>query len=84
LPDCGGIELLKEFRKDYPESLIVMATMHDDLALIREAFESGCNVFLVKPHGFMELFKRLSRLDDDPEALDNLVIDRMGVRAFRR
>jgi hypothetical protein len=58
--------------------------MHDDLALIREAFESGCNVFLVKPHGFMELFKRLSRLDDDPEALDNLVIDRMGVRAFRR
>ena len=84
LPDCEGIELLKQFRKDYPESLLVMATMHDDLAVIREAFECGCNVFLVKPHGFMELFKRLSRLDDDPEALNNLVIDRMGVRAFRR
>jgi len=84
LPDCEGIELLQQMRKDYPESLIVMATMHDDLPLIRQAFEYGCNVFLVKPHGFMELYKRLTGLEEDPSRLDNLIIDRMGVRPFRR
>jgi two-component system response regulator DesR len=84
LPDVEGIELLQQLRKDYPECLIIMATMHDDMPLIRQAFECGCNVFLVKPHGFMELYKRLSGLDEDPSTLDNLIIDRMGVRPFRR
>ena len=83
LPDMQGIELLKQLRVSHPQTLLVMATMHDDLPTIRQAFESGCNVYLVKPHGFMELYKRLSAADGDWTTLDNIIIDRMGVRAFR-
>lgn len=83
LPDIKGVDLITLFREKYPESKIIMATMLDDRALIQEAFKNGCDVFLVKPHGFMELFKRLQKLATEPDALHKLVIDTLGVRSFR-
>jgi len=50
-------------RAEYPDSLLVMATMHDDRTLIDQAFVAGVDVFLVKPHGFMELYRRLQEVD---------------------
>ena len=55
----------------------------DERALMAQAFENGCNVFLVKPHGFMELFKRLQETGPDPEQLNHLVIDQYGLRPYR-
>lgn len=80
LPDIKGIELLKIFRSQFPQSKILMATMLDDRAVIQEAFENGCDAFLVKPHGFMELFKRLQMLEADPTVLNQLVFESHGVR----
>lgn len=80
LPDMKGIELVKYFRPLHPKSKIIMATMLDDRSLISQAFDSGCDVFLVKPHGFMELFKRLRMLEQNPTVLDRLVFDHNGVR----
>jgi DNA-binding response OmpR family regulator len=83
LPDVKGVELVREFRKSYPETRLVMATMLDDRDLIRKAFEVGCDVFLVKPHGFMELFKRLQRLENEPDVLSKIIIDVYGPRDFK-
>lgn len=84
LPDMKGMDLLKFFRPQYPQAKIIMATMLDDRSLIHQAFENGCDVFLVKPHGFMELFKRLQLLEKDETVLDQLVFDIHGVRARRK
>ncbi|NDJ76738.1 MAG: response regulator transcription factor, partial [Chloroflexi bacterium] len=63
---------------------IVMATMLDERPLIAKAFENGCDVFMVKPHGFMELFRRLQAVRAGEETLlDKLVIDQYGPRPFR-
>lgn len=83
LPDVKGVDLLAEFRQKYPATRLVMATMLDDREVIRKAFDNGCDVFLVKPHGFMELFKRLQRLDTDPTCLNRLIIDIYGTRDFK-
>ena len=80
LPDMQGAELLKKVRELYPDAKTIMATMHDDRAIIRNSFEIGCTAFLVKPHGFMELLKRLQ---SDPESLEHKVFDKYGVRDFR-
>ncbi len=83
LPDINGTDLIKVFRERYPKAKLIMATMLDERNLMRTAFEHGCDVFLVKPHGFMELFKRLQSLSQDPTCLEQLVIDGNGVRPFK-
>lgn len=84
LPDMDGVELLSQLRPQYPDAKLVMATMLDERALMAKAFENGCDVFLVKPHGFMELFRRL-QLPCPPgtDHLQRLIIDQYGPRPYR-
>jgi len=84
LPDMKGEVLVKQLRESYPDAKIIMATMHDDRTIINHAFDNGCNSYLVKPHGFMELFKLLQCLAEDPTCLDQKIFDKYGVREFRR
>src|SRR5512141_2126911 len=65
LPDATGLEIIGKLRGDNPEAILVMATMHDDRAIIDQAFAAGADVFLVKPHGFMELYRRLKEVDSN-------------------
>ncbi|MBN1678984.1 MAG: response regulator [Anaerolineae bacterium] len=83
LPDMDGVDLLAQLHKQFPDARLVMATMLDDRQLIGKAFENGCDVFLVKPHGFMELFQRLQLSDKDKNKLTGLIIDQYGPRPYR-
>ncbi len=83
LPDATGLEIIARLRADNPEALLIMATMHDERALIDEAFAQGVDVFLVKPHGFMELFRRLKEVDSNVEVLRRLIIDQYGPRPYK-
>lgn len=84
LPDMDGVQLLSTLRKRYPKARMVMATMLDERSLMTQAFENGCDVFLVKPHGFMELFRRLQVLNlTGDDQLTRLIIDQYGPRPYR-
>ena len=84
MPDMRGLEVTIALRERFPKALIVIATMYDAYSLMEEAFTKGCNVFLVKPHGFMELFKRLTTMEmDELRATQRLVIDQYGPREFK-
>lgn len=83
LPDMNGIQLTAALRARFPDAYIIVATMHDDFSLIEAVFSKGGNVFLVKPHGFMELYKRL--VSTDLAVLRTspcMVIDQYGPRPF--
>lgn len=84
IPDITGLEMTVRLRARYPETCIVVATMHDERSLMQSAFNKGCDVFLVKPHGFMELYKRLTT-DGSTGLHQNrpLIIDQFGPRAFK-
>jgi CheY-like chemotaxis protein len=84
IPDITGLEMTVRLRTRYPETCIVVATMHDERSLMQSAFNKGCDVFLVKPHGFMELYKRLTT-DGSIGLHQNrpLIIDQFGPRAFK-
>lgn len=83
LPDMNGVMLTSLLRKQFPNAVLGVATMHDEVSLMESVFEKGGNLFLVKPHGFMELYKKLTTLDlsllrdGDP-----MVIDQFGPRSF--
>jgi CheY-like chemotaxis protein len=83
LPDMDGVDLLIKLRQRYPEARMVMATMLDERALMSKAFENGCNVFLVKPHGFMELFRRIQQSGTEDQDLNRMIIDQYGPRPYR-
>ncbi len=84
LPDMHGLDVTVALRKRYPNAMIVIATMYDSHSLMRDAFTKGCNVFLVKPHGFMELFKRLTTIEmSELRSTQCLVIDQYGPRVFK-
>ncbi len=83
LPDATGLEIITTLRAENPEALLIMATMHDDRSLMAQAFKVGVDVFLVKPHGFMELYRRLKEVDSNMSALRRLIIDQYGPRPYR-
>ena len=85
IPDINGLEMTVRIRKRYPDTCIVVATMHDDRSSNGECIpHADAMSFLVKPHGFMDLFKRLTRRWQQSPTHQNrpLVIDQFGPRPF--
>lgn len=83
IPDISGLQLTQKIRAQYEDAYIVVATMHDQRSLMQSVFDKGGNCFLVKPHGFMELFKRLTTIDLEVlREAECTVIDQYGPRAF--
>lgn len=82
IPGTSGLELTKRIRLLFPEACIIVATMHDEPAIMTSAFQKGCDIFIVKPHGFMELFKRLTTRGSAIREDAPLVIDQYGPRQF--
>ncbi len=84
LPDGDGVDLMVELHARYPDARMVMATMLDERALVDQAFANGCDVFMVKPHGFMELFRRIQEAQATGEdTLKCMIIDQYGPRPYR-
>jgi DNA-binding response OmpR family regulator len=83
LPDANGIQLTGQLRAKFADCLLIVATMHDDRSLMDSVFERGGNIFIVKPHGFMELFKRLQTGEyQNLKDGEHIVIDQYGPRAY--
>lgn len=84
LPDMTGLELCAQLRTRFPMAYVVVATVMDERSVMEAAFAVGCNAFLVKPHGFMELFKRLTTTStDELRASPQVIIDQYGPRQFK-
>ena len=81
LPDTSGLKLTSVLREKYPNCYIVIATMHDHHSLMVSALNGGANCFLVKPHGFMELFQRVN--GNKISQTDRIIIDQNGYREFK-
>ena len=84
MPDCSGLHLITQLHRTFPDTFTIIATMHDERRLMESAFEKGCNLFLVKPHGFMELFQLLTQ--NELKTLSTRpvhVLDQFGLRPFR-
>jgi DNA-binding response OmpR family regulator len=55
LPDASGTELVRALRIFDPNLVVAMCTVIDDEDTIQEAFEAGCNYYIVKPNGLRRL-----------------------------
>lgn len=83
LPDMSGLTLVSQLREILPECILIVVTMWDDPTHIEAAFTNGCDAFLVKPHGFMELFRRIQALPANRDQVVGLIFDQYGPRPYQ-
>ena len=55
MPGRSGLEVAAEIKRAAPDAAILILSMHDDSAYVREAFEQGANGYLLKEAADEEL-----------------------------
>ncbi len=59
VPGISGIELTRQFRKDFPHTPVIFLTAKDTLDEIVFGLQSGANDYIKKPFHFEELLVRI-------------------------
>ena len=73
LPDKSGIQLTREIHSQFPETQILIVTMHSKVDYIAEAFQAGAAGFVVKDSAADGLLKGLETVVGGDYFLDSAV-----------
>lgn len=73
LPDRNGIELTREIRKLFPETRVMIISMHSKIEHIIEAFQAGANGYMVKDSASDNLLLGLRSIIESDYFLDSSV-----------
>ena len=57
MPEMTGRELAVAIKKDHPTIGVIMLSMHDEPAIVREAIQSGIDGYILKKYSHQELLK---------------------------
>jgi CheY-like chemotaxis protein len=78
LPDVFGTEVVSAVRQAGPATFVVVATMDDDFATMRAAYEAGCDMFLVKPYDLAQVLQ----IAREAHRGQRWIVDRHGLREY--
>ncbi len=59
MPNCNGLEALKDLRQRVPESHVLILTMHDDEGYLRQVLTSGGSGYVLKQSASEELLSAI-------------------------
>ncbi|MCK5913529.1 MAG: response regulator, partial [Desulfuromusa sp.] len=62
MPKMGGLELLKEIKKQQPDLAVVLMTGYSDRDLILEALQTGADNFINKPIDILQLCTTIEKV----------------------
>lgn len=64
MPAMGGAEVLPKIKERWPEIRVVILTMHDEAAVIRNLMEQGADGYLLKTCGRDELLRAVQAVQE--------------------
>ena len=73
LPDQSGIQLTREIRSLFPETKILIVSMHSKIDYIAEAFQAGATGYVVKESAAKRLLQGLESVANGDYFLDSSV-----------
>jgi len=84
MPDMDGILVTKELHAKYPDMRILILTVHEDEAMLREAIRSGASGYILKHAAEQELIEAIRRILGgemyvDPKMLPSLFGDEQSL-----
>ncbi len=62
MPDLDGISVTRKLRQEYPDLHILILTLHEDEALLKEAIKSGASGYILKKAAETELISALQTI----------------------
>lgn len=61
MPKMDGLTLLKEIRRDYPQTFIVIVSAEGTIDNLRQAIADGADAFVVKPYQGIKIQEALTK-----------------------
>lgn len=71
----GGLPAIEEIRRDYPQSRVLVLTMHDDQAYLRSSLAAGAAGYLVKRAADAELLSAIRTVHKGRSYIDVALAD---------
>lgn len=82
LPDGDGGELISQLQREHPQTVVVVATIHDDDAHVFPALRAGASGYILKSQPAEVVKAQLRRIELDEPALSPSIAARV-LRHFR-
>lgn len=90
MPGMEGVEVCEKLRKEQPDVLIILLTVHTEDEYVLKGFTAGANDYIRKPFSIKELMARiqaLARLKNSSAPLKlsvaNMELDLLGKKVLR-
>jgi len=88
MPGLSGLEAARRIRKTYPETQVLVLSVHGDEEYLARAFEAGCVGYILKDARAAELFAAIEAAAEgrrtlSPTVLDTLVNEYVRIRRDR-
>ncbi len=75
LPDLTGLELVKAAKAAQPEIKVIVLSMHDDPAIVKELLAEGVNGYVLKNDTADQLLRALDKVTDGKRFLSDEMSD---------
>ncbi len=75
MPELNGIETTRKISSDFPNTKVVMLSMHSDRRFVVEALKAGAAGYLLKDSAFEELVQVIQKVQNDQVYLSSKIND---------
>ncbi len=65
MPDMDGVTLVKQAKNEHPNLKIIVLTMHDEVAMIREMLNVGVDGYVLKKYAQQEIVSAIETVNNE-------------------
>lgn len=73
MPDMDGVTLVKQAKNGHPNLKIIVLTMHDEVAMIREMLNAGVDGYVLKKYAQQEIVSAIETVNNERQYFSNEV-----------
>jgi DNA-binding NarL/FixJ family response regulator len=77
MPKMGGISVLKDVKSRFPDTKVLVLTIHESEDFVLEGFQSGANGYCLKDSGRAELFTAIEKVLDGKSYISPGIADKV-------